>query len=77
MSILDAMMGSSYPAVLVEEWSGHDGWPCWRVSLAVNATDYPTWDGVEHPNVMAARGAARVLAAANGDCPIHEIDRGG
>lgn len=77
MSIWDAMMGSSYPAVLIEEWTGLDGWPCWRVMLASKGGEYPVWDEVEHPNIVAARAAARALSQMHGDCPIHEIELGG
>lgn len=74
---ITGMLQSPYPAVLIEQWSGHDGWPCFRVMLASTDASYPAWDGVEHPDISAARQAARSLSAEHGDCPIHEIERGG
>lgn len=72
------LFSSAYPAVVVERWTGADGWPCYKVLFVRDRHSDPDWDGVEHPSAEAAFEAAEIMAARTGDCPVLDmIDTGG
>ncbi|CDO38306.1 hypothetical protein [Novosphingobium sp. KN65.2] len=64
MSFLEELMAAVFPAVLIELWSGADGWPCYKINLCVGPDDEPFGDGVEYPTFRAAWDAAEEFGAS-------------
>jgi hypothetical protein len=74
MTLTDDLLRQSYPAVIVERWAGTDGWPCFRVFLAVPGHTIPI--AGEYATLAAARAEA-VEVAATQPAPCRIIDMTG
>ena len=74
MTITRTLITASYPAVLIEQWVGRDGWPCWRVSLALPGHIVPI--GADHPTLAAAHAEAiKVAASLSQRCTLVDLTK--
>ncbi|WP_146049647.1 hypothetical protein [Novosphingobium sp. HII-3] len=77
MDKIEGLLAGVYPAVVVEQWTGADGWPCFKALLIADRHSDPVWDGVEHGTAEAAFDAAEILAERTGDCPVIDMIKAG
>ena len=67
-----ALLAASYPAVTIERRTGNDGWPCWRVSLALPRHIVPIGhDCSTHAEALAE--AHEVVASLPQPCRIVDM----
>jgi hypothetical protein len=76
MSIIDDLFRSSYPAVIIERWTGNSGWPCFKVFLIEDKTAKPAGDDTEYEQFTDAYKVAQAMAAQHGGCSIIDMSKG-